>query len=298
MCYNHQMERLLAALAACVLSAVSLAVGASAQEPRVAIAARTAQLALVSPAGPAGVSAHLAQVYDAAALRASGNFFVAAPKLSEQAPGPRPLLSDTRPAAAWLHQELVVPIPVETHTYRRMFNYLLARPERTDRWDELILKYARRYRIDARFLKSIMAAESEFDPRAVSPAGARGLMQVMPATAAEMLVPAANLHDPESGIRAGSAYIARLFQIAWRIFHLEGVRYTDAPHWVLQRIIAAYHAGPRFLTRRRWFASTRAYVRKVVLYYHSKVTDLRRPMGKAQPLPSFAEAAAPSGTLF
>jgi soluble lytic murein transglycosylase-like protein len=123
-------------------------------------------------------------------------------------------------------------------------------------------------------------------------------MQVMPATAAQMGVSARELNDPESGLKAGAAYIAELFKTAWRLFHLQGVRYTDVPPWVMQRVIAAYHAGPKFLTRSRWFASTRAYVRKVVLYYRSTVTDLRRPAGTARALPSFAEASVPGGTLF
>lgn len=151
------------------------------------------------------------------------------------------------------------------------------RPDKTTRYDDLVLRYARKHRLDPRLLKSIIAAESEFNPKAVSPAGARGLMQVMPATAVQMGVSARRLHDPESGIAAGAAYIHQLFRTAWRLFHLEGLRYTDVPLWVMQRVIAAYHAGPKFLTRTRWHASTRAYVRKVALYYHSKVTDIRRP---------------------
>lgn len=222
---------------------------------------------------------------------------VAAPRLSEKAPAPDLGPTDKRPSAARLHQELVVPVPKETPVYRRTFKILLTQPGKTDRWDDLILKYARKYRLDARFLKSIMAAESEFDSKAVSPAGARGLMQVMPATAASMGVPARKLNDPEHGIKAGAAYIQLLFKTAWRLFHLKGVRYTDVPHWVMQRVVAAYHAGPKFLTRNRWYGSTRAYVRKVVLFYHSKVTDLRRPTGITLELPSYSETISPAGTL-
>ncbi len=218
--------------------------------------------------------------------------------MSEKAPSPATSTADARPAAARLHQDLVVPIPIATPTYRHTFKVLLSQPEKTDRYDDLIFKYARRYRLDARFLKSIMAAESEFDPNAVSPSGARGLMQVMPDTAEGVGVRAHDIHDPEQGIKAGAAYIRDLFKTAWRLFHLQGVRYTDVPHWVMQRVIAAYHAGPKFLTSKHWFASTRSYVRKVVLYYHSKVTDLRRPAGACGELPTFVEAAAPNGTLY
>jgi soluble lytic murein transglycosylase-like protein len=238
-------------------------------------------------------------MFDAAALRqALPGPIVAAPRLSEKPPSSTPAAGDNRPAAARLHQDLVVPVPHETPAYRRTFKVLLAQPNKTDRYDELIIKYARQFHLDARFLKSIMAAESEFDSRAVSPSGARGLMQVMPTTSEQMGVAPGALNDPESGIKAGATYIQLLFKTAWRLFHLKGVRYTDVPHWVMQRVIAAYHAGPKFLTRSRWFSSTRSYVRKVVLFYQSKVTDLRRPAAAARTLPSFAEAVAPSGTLY
>jgi soluble lytic murein transglycosylase-like protein len=223
---------------------------------------------------------------------------VAAPRLSELYAGAHPSLAAGGPSASRLHQQLVVPIPVETAAYRRTFRALLADPDKTDRYDELIFKYARRNHLDARFVKSIMAAESEFDPGAVSPSGARGLMQVMPRTSEQLGVPAYKLQDPEGGIKAGSAYLQDLFRIAWKDYHLEGVRYTDAPPWVLQRVIAAYHSGPKALRGRRWYASTRAYVRKVVLYYNSNVTDLRRPRASARALPSFADTLAPSGTLY
>jgi len=162
----------------------------------------------------------------------------------------------------------------------------------------LILKYARREHLDARLLKSIMAAESEFDPKAVSPAGARGLMQVMPRTSEEFGVSAAGLKDPDGGVRAGALYVHELFRAAWKTYRLKGVRYADAPPWVLQRVVAAYHSGPKTLTSRRWHASTRAYVRKVLLYYLSNVTDLRRPLGAVKLVPSFKDAVAPSGTLY
>ncbi len=295
----NSMSRRLALGALAALAAVP----AAAQEPRSALPARGVSPALAFPAGGPAAAARLDQFFDAASIRQAlgDGSVVNAPRMSERAPAPAPAASDARPAAARLHQDLVVPVPVETPAYRHTFKVLLSQPEKTDRYDDLIYKYARMYRLDARFLKSIMAAESEFDPKAVSPSGARGLMQVMPVTAEGVGVRARDLHDPEQGIKAGAAYIQDLFKTAWRLFHLQGVRYTDVPHWVMQRVIAAYHAGPKFLTRKHWYASTRAYVRKVVLFYHSNVTDLRRPAGApgvASPLPTFAEAVAPGGTLY
>jgi soluble lytic murein transglycosylase-like protein len=275
------------------------AVPAAAQEPQTAMQARGSRMAIAFPAAGMAASGRLNEIFDASAQRqALSGPLVTAPRMSEKAPSSTPAAGDTRPAAARLHQDLVVPVPVETPAYRRTFKVLLAEPDKTDRYDELIIKYSRQYHLDARFLKSIMAAESEFDAKAVSPAGARGLMQVMPTTAEQMGVPARSLNDPESGIKAGAAYIQQLFKTAWRLFHLQGVRYTDVPHWVMQRVIAAYHAGPKFLTRSHWFSSTRSYVRKVVLFYQSKVTDLRRPAGSSRTLPAFSAAVEPGGTLY
>ncbi len=145
----------------------------------------------------------------------------------------------------------------------------------THRYDDLIRSYAGKKDLDPRLVKSVIAAESEFTAHARSPAGALGLMQVMPGTAGSMGENARALFDPEANIRAGTAYLAYLFQRAWIRYHLKGVSYTRAPAWLLQRIVAAYNAGPRFLARRRLYRQTRDYVRKVLLFYRSAVTELR-----------------------
>jgi len=246
----------------------------------------------VSPAG-------LNMMFDAAKSRPAG-VVAPEPKRFEEAGSPNKALETlySRPSVSTLHQQLVVPVPNETPAYRRTFKIMLANPDKTDRWDEMILRYAKIYKLDSRLLKSIMAAESEFDPKAVSPSGARGLMQVMPVTSAGVGIPASKLNEPASGVKAGAAYIQVLFKAAWKIFNLKGVRYTDAPMWVVQRVIAAYHAGPKFLTKLKLYPSTRSYVRKVILFYHSKVTDLRRPAGVQLELPSYNEAVTPSGSMY
>lgn len=170
----------------------------------------------------------------------------------------------------------VIPSPKASRAYRRTFRVLRGRPQITDRYDQLILKYAHLHGLDPRLLKSIIAAESEFNRSARSPAGAIGLMQLMPHTAQEMGVSPGQLTDPEANIRAGAKYVEHLFQRAWRKYNLKGVRYQDAPVWVVQRVVAAYNAGPRFLYRNRWHRQTRHYVRKVLLFYQSDVTDIRR----------------------
>jgi hypothetical protein len=68
-----------------------------------------------------------------------------------------------------------------------------------------ILKASERYKLDPALIASIIKAESAFDPKAVSWAGARGLMQLMPRTAAQMGV--TNSFDPEQNIMGGSRYL-------------------------------------------------------------------------------------------
>jgi soluble lytic murein transglycosylase-like protein len=172
------------------------------------------------------------------------------------------------PAPFALSVPAVPPAP-----YARTFRRLRAGP-RTSGYDALIRAHARRHGLDPRLVKAVIAGESEFAKRAISRAGARGLMQVMPATARELGVSADELYSPSANIRAGTAYLAHLFARAWKRYHLKGVDYRKAPQWVLQRILAAYNAGPRFLARRRLFRQTRHYVAKVLLFYRSAVTEL------------------------
>lgn len=145
---------------------------------------------------------------------------------------------------------------------------------RTMGYDALIRESAQRHGLDPRFVKAVIAGESEFVKQATSRSGARGLMQLMPATAEGVGVPAASLYRPRENIRAGTAYLAWLFEKAWKRYHLQGVEYRRAPDWLLQRILAAYNAGPRFLERRRLYRQTRAYVAKVLYFYRSALTEL------------------------
>ena len=181
---------------------------------------------------------------------------------------PKPLPKARRAAGPFTTAIPEVPPP----PFKRTFNRLSDQP-RTNGYDDLIRSYAERFGLDARLVKSVIAAESEFTAGAVSPAGARGLMQVMPATSEYMGVPRRALFEPDANIRAGTAYLAHLFERAWKKYHLKGVSYRRAPAWLVQRIIAAYNAGPRFLAHRRLYRETRNYVRKVLLFYRSKVTE-------------------------
>lgn len=193
---------------------------------------------------------------------------------------------------------LVVPDPVPTPEYRWTFKRMLARTDVTDRYDELIIKYSQKHKLDARFVKAIIAAESEFRTRARSPRGAKGLMQVMPKTAENFGVDGHKLHEAEANIAAGTAYLAYLYSKAWEKNKLKGVRYHEAPIWLQQRIIAAYNAGPRAMYKNGgWLPQTQNYVRKVLLFYHSSVTDFRRVAQKSVDGPGVAPRAS-AGTLY
>lgn len=204
----------------------------------------------------------------------------------------------TRPATsapAKGFQTPVVPPPMPTASYERTFRILLHHPEKTDQFDDLIQKYSERTGLDPRLIKAIIAAESEFHPTAKSPRGALGLMQLMPKTATMFVhLPwHGALANPELNIAAGVGYLLELFQAAWKRFKLKGVDYKNAPPWLIQRIIAAYNAGPKFLFRDHFYHQTRDYVRKVMRFYHSKVSEIR-----VKPLEPKLSLVAQAGTFY
>jgi hypothetical protein len=117
------------------------------------------------------------------------------------------------------------------------------------------------HNIDADLLASIVHAESAGNPRAVSRAGARGLMQLMPATASTLGVH--NSFAPEENISGGTAYLDQLL-----------TRYNpnnDARG--LELAVAAYNAGPAAVDRYHGippYAETRAYVARVVREFNRR----------------------------
>ena len=125
-------------------------------------------------------------------------------------------------------------------------------PRRAVDTHALICAAAKKHRVPAAFVKSIVAAESNFDSDAVSPKGAIGLMQLMPATAEEY---GADPNIPEQNVDAGTHYLRTLMD-------KYGNRRSS-----LKRVIAAYNAGPSRVDRYRGvppFRETRAYVMRVL----------------------------------
>lgn len=121
-------------------------------------------------------------------------------------------------------------------------------------FDAYFLDAEARYGVPAELLKAIGLAESGMNPNAISPAGARGLMQLMPGTANELAVE--DPFDPEASIDGGARYIAR---------QLKRFNYD------LRLAVAAYNAGPANVSRYGGvppFRETQLYVSKVMALYH------------------------------
>jgi hypothetical protein len=119
-----------------------------------------------------------------------------------------------------------------------------------------ILEAAKKYRIDPALIAAVIRAESNFVPSAISRKGARGLMQLMPATARRLGV--ARHFDPKENILGGTAYLAELAE-----------RYGDTS---IELILAAYNAGERAVEEYGGvppYRETLAFVRRVTDFWTS-----------------------------
>lgn len=134
---------------------------------------------------------------------------------------------------------------------------------RRDAYDDLIATAARRWDLDFSLVKAVIHAESAFDPEAVSRVGARGLMQLMPATAGMLQV--TDIHDPAQNINAGARYLRMML---------------DKFRGNLRHALAAYNAGPGNVQKYGGvppFEETRHYVTKV-----AELADQYREMALAR----------------
>ncbi|MET3837737.1 soluble lytic murein transglycosylase-like protein [Brevundimonas sp. UYEF29] len=124
------------------------------------------------------------------------------------------------------------------------------RPSRSDPYGAYIAEASQRFGVPEAWIRAVMRVESAGDVRAISSAGAMGLMQIMPATWAELRVRhrlGGNPYDPRDNILAGAAYLREMHG-----------RYGSPG------FLAAYNAGPgryeEYLAGRPLPAETRAYV--------------------------------------
>lgn len=121
---------------------------------------------------------------------------------------------------------------------------------RSAEFDPLIDEHASAHGVDPDLVRAVIQVESAFNPRALSPKGAMGLMQLMPATAADLGV--VNPFDPAQNIGGGVRYLRQLL-----------ARYDEK----VELALAAYNAGPRAVDRYGQavppYRETRDYVRKI-----------------------------------
>ena len=118
---------------------------------------------------------------------------------------------------------------------------------------QTITQTSNQHQLDPDLVRAIIRAESSFDPEAVSPRGAMGLMQLMPETASSLNV--SNPYDPEQNISGGARYLRHLL---------------DRFGGDVRLALAAYNAGESRVLRESRIppiSETREYVRRVLRYY-------------------------------
>lgn len=128
-------------------------------------------------------------------------------------------------------------------------------PYDTRKFDSLITAAAEKHGVSFSLLKAMIKVESDYNPRAVSRKGAKGLMQIMPETSKALNIQ--NVFDPWENIMGGARYFMQLFR------RFEGK---------LPLALAAYNAGPSVVDQYRRippYRETEEYVKKVMQYYYA-----------------------------
>ena len=150
-------------------------------------------------------------------------------------------------------------------------------PERFTRYDKWIRQAATLYQLPEELVRAVIKVESDYDPRAISSAGAQGLMQLMPETATRMQV--RDAFDPRENIFGGVRYL----RILANLFDGD-----------LDLTVAAYNAGEGAVARHGGippYAETQDYVVRVRTYYAAYRQN--RDVGVASTVP-----VPPRGDLY
>jgi soluble lytic murein transglycosylase-like protein len=136
------------------------------------------------------------------------------------------------------------------------YTWLARQHDRRTKYDPIIERHAARHGVDPTLVRAVIQVESGFDPTSVSHKGARGLMQLMPATARRFGVK--SIHDPDQNIAGGVEYLSLLL----RMFNGD-----------LHRALAAYNAGENAVIRYGGippYSETREYVRRALTVYYGR----------------------------
>lgn len=152
-----------------------------------------------------------------------------------------------------------------------------------NQFEQAILRYSTEHRLHPALLRAVIKAESDFDPTAISKAGAVGLMQLMPETAVKLAV--RNPYDPDENIGGGARHLRYLL---------------DRFHGDLALALAAYNAGEHRVDQYRTLPpidETRHYVTKVLRFYRAFLFNAIRTssprvsssmrVSRPQPLPAW-----------
>ncbi|MBM3774803.1 MAG: lytic transglycosylase domain-containing protein [Acidobacteria bacterium] len=154
------------------------------------------------------------------------------------------------------------------------------------RLEEMVDQVAARHQLDPRLVHSVIRVESNYDPRAVSPKGALGLMQLIPATARRFGV--ADVFSPAENLEGGARYLKHLLD-------LYGGSYPLA--------LAAYNAGEGAVARHRGippYPETRNYVHRVARGFRESPARLQAKTAENRPpeqANSILEIVEPDGSV-
>ncbi len=146
-------------------------------------------------------------------------------------------------------------------------------------YHSIVLDKANKYDLDPSLVHAVIKTESNGNPRAVSPKGAMGLMQLMPATASDLEV--RNPFDPEENIDGGTRYLKHLLE-----------RFRGD----LTLALAAYNAGPKAVEKKGTvpqIPETKQYVKRVLSLYNGRTALPVPPLPHASTVPSGGPKSEP-----